>query len=130
MTGSNHFDAGLRRGRSRGAGRWLPFLVVALIGAFAAVFAFRIAADADDTRARGAMELRAEWRARDFERKLGILADPVQAMAILLTAVAKVSPDLFHRFAAGAHTQTHPLHRLARAPRPPRPKTPSPTGAR
>ncbi len=129
MTASNHFDAGLRRGRSRGAGRWLPFLVVALIGAFAAVFAFRIAADADDTRARGAMELRAEWRARDFERKLGILADPVEAMAILLTSVAKVSPDLFHRFAAGSHTQTDPLRRLAWAPRVARQEPTSGTGA-
>jgi signal transduction histidine kinase len=117
MTALDDFVDGLRGGRGRGAGRWVPLIVVALIGAFAAVFAFRVAADADDTRVQGAMEVRAEWRARDFERKLGILADPVEAMAILLTSVAKVSPELFHRFAAGSHTQTDPLRRLAWAPR-------------
>src|SRR5713226_1522595 len=87
--------------RGRDVGRWVPFVIVALIGAIAAVVAFRIAADADDARVRGAMELRVEWRARDFERKLGILADPVNAMAILLTSAGTVSPDLFHRFASG-----------------------------
>jgi|SRR6266702_516020 len=84
MNSSSNFDNGLRHGRD--IARWVPFVIVALIGAIAAVVAFRIAADADDTRVHGAMELRAEWRARDLERKLGTLADPVEAMAILLAS--------------------------------------------
>src|SRR5437773_608585 len=115
MTSLDDIDDRLRHGR--GLGRWVPFVIVGLIGAIAAVVAYRIAADADDARVRGAMELRAEWRARDFERKLGILAEPVEAMAILLASVGNVSPDLFHRFAAGSHSQADPLRRLAWAPR-------------
>jgi len=117
MTSHGAFVNELPHRRGRDVGRWAPFLIVALIGAIAALVAFRWAADAEATRVRGAMELRAEWRARDFERKLGILADPVGAMAILLTSVGTVSPDLFHRFAAGSHPQSHPLRRLAWAPR-------------
>src|SRR5437660_4052531 len=117
MTSFGNVDDGLRHGRARGLGHWVPFVIVGVIGAIAAVVAFRIAADADDARVRGAMELRAEWRARDFERKLGILAEPVEAMAILLASVGNVSPDLFHRFAAGSHSQADPLRRLAWAPR-------------
>jgi len=117
MTSHGAFVNELPHRRGRDVGRWAPFLIVALIGAIAALVAFRWAADAEATRVRGAMELRAEWRARDFERKLGILADPVGAMAILLASVGTVSPDLFHRFAAGSHPQSHPLRRLAWAPR-------------
>jgi signal transduction histidine kinase len=104
------------RGRARGVARWLPFVIAALVGAIGAVIAFRIAADADETRVRGAMELRAEWRARDVERKLHILANPVAAMAVLLASMETVDPDLFHRFAEQSHTLADPLRRLAWAP--------------
>src|SRR6266851_7147087 len=129
MTSPGAFVDELPHRRGRDVGRWAPFLIVALIGAIAALVAFRWTADADAARVRGAMELRAEWRARDFERKLGILADPVGAMAILLTSVGTVSPDLFHRFAAGSHPQSHPLRRLAWAPRVVRQEPTAGTGA-
>src|SRR5579863_4832096 len=66
--------SGSRGGR---IARWLPFAVVALVGALGAAATYYVAAETDDARIRGAMELRAEWRALDFERKLRILANPV-----------------------------------------------------
>src|ERR1041384_3837747 len=97
-TGDAHRGGGSTSADAHSIGRWLPFIVVALLGIIGAYIAFRVATDADDVRLRGAMELRAEWRARDFERKLRILANPVEAMAILLASQQSVEADEFHRF--------------------------------
>jgi PAS domain S-box-containing protein len=88
-----------------------------LIGASAAMAAFRIASEAEHARIRGVIELRAEWRARDVERKLGIFANPVEAMAVLFASEETMNGDLFNRFAATSHTAGDPLRRLAWAPR-------------
>jgi PAS domain-containing protein len=63
------------------------------------------------------MELRAEWRARDFERKLYLLTNDVEAMAVLLASEKTPDSGLFDRFAARSHQTGDPLQRLIWAPR-------------
>jgi hypothetical protein len=76
VTSPPDLDAKLPFGRGR-LGRWVPLIIIALIGAIGATAAFHIAVETDDVRIRSVLELRAEWRARDFERKLDTLADAV-----------------------------------------------------
>ena len=117
MNSSAEPGSELLRRRWQRIARWLPFAIVALIGVAGAIAAQRMAVATDDVRIRGVMELRAEWRARDFERKLDLLASDVNAMAVLLASEKTIDPTLFERFAARSHQAGAPLQRLVWAPR-------------
>jgi PAS domain S-box-containing protein len=111
------FAIGFLRRRGYCIARWLPLAIVALLGAAGAATAYQIATRNDDLRIRGVMELRAEWRARDFERKLYLLANDIEAMAILQASEQTPDAGLFDRFAAQSHQAGDPLQRLIWAPR-------------
>src|SRR5687767_9948635 len=112
MTALESIDIKSTQGWPRRARHWAPFVIVSLIGASGAFAAFHIASEAEDAHTRGVIELRAEWRARDFERKLGMFANSVEAMASLVASGETVNPEVFHRFAAHSYQAGDPLRRL------------------
>lgn len=94
-----------------------PILITALVGALASGGAWYAACGADDARIRGVLELRAEWRARDLERKLQQSTNSVQALATLVGIQHDADPEFLQRFASNAHRSTGPIRRLGWAPR-------------
>lgn len=62
------------------------------------------------------LELRAESRARDFERKLVIANEPLEALAIFIATQNEVKPEEFHRFARLGHGPDDPNSALVWAP--------------
>src|SRR5688572_18576338 len=116
MTSPSDLAAKLPLGRGY-IGHWLPLIIVALIGAIGASAVFYIAAETEDARIRSVLEFRAEWRARDFERKLDTLADSVHATSVMFASTENVDPELFRRFAARSYEPGDPLRRLVWASR-------------
>jgi len=105
-------------------GSLYPLIIVALVGVCGAIVSFWLTSAADHARIRSALELRAEWRARDFEHKLRILANPIEALAALLAASDRLDAGLFQRVASRSHAPNDPLRRLVWAPRVVRSQTP------
>jgi PAS domain S-box-containing protein len=83
--------------------RWAQVAALAIVGVILSVVMFRIAKSADSARIEGALEFRAEWRARDIERKLLVAGKSAEALAIYLSAGGEISAARFHHFARLAH---------------------------
>ncbi len=77
--------------------------VAVVVGVVLSAMAYVLARRSDDERVQTALELRAEWRARDFERKLTLSAYPVQILAPLIAAQDDFNPGVFYRFVRLAH---------------------------
>src|SRR5256885_14887555 len=88
---------------NRRLGRWVPSLAIAVTGIVITLAAFYFAGHADEARIRGGFDLRAEWRARNFERRLQLAMDSLQAMAIYISVQDKVSVANFREFARLGH---------------------------
>ncbi len=74
-------------------------LGIALAGAACSTGAYFLARNADDARVRAVLDLRAEWRARDFERKLSLAVNDVGALAALMMTEGAVDAATFTRYA-------------------------------
>jgi PAS domain S-box-containing protein len=77
--------------------------VVAIVGALMSVAVFGLAQKLDMARVRGTLELRAEWRARDFEHKLDIASESVEALADYVAVQTTLDRDALRRFSHLAH---------------------------
>jgi CHASE1-domain containing sensor protein len=78
--------------------RWIAFIAIVVIGVAVSLLAYTLARRADEARVDSVLQSRAEWRARDFEHKLRLAADPIAILAPLIAAQDDFSPALFHRF--------------------------------
>ena len=98
--------------------RWrqaVPPLILA-IGTGLSLFVFYEATITDDARVRSVLELRAEWRASDFDSKISDAAVPVEALAISIAAHPNSSAAEFHHLALQARGDD-PIAGLAWWPR-------------
>jgi PAS domain S-box-containing protein len=107
----------LKRARRSRRARALQVAVLALSGICLSVSASYLARRADDDRVRSVLEARAEWRARDLERKLAAAGRSAEALAIYLTAQGEVTAAQFHTFARLAHDPADADTALYWAPR-------------
>jgi PAS domain S-box-containing protein len=98
--------ADLRSSPSRRLTRRLQVIALAVAGIIASFVAYELAKQSDYDRIKGVLELRAEWRARDIERRLAMAAKSAEALAIYLAADRSVTAERFHEFAQMAHDQT------------------------
>jgi len=80
----------------------LSILVLAAIGIGLSLAAFSYARKIDVERVRAQLELRAEWRARDMERKIALGTDDIQAAASFLS-VSQPNRESFRDFVASIH---------------------------
>jgi len=71
-------------GRASPPARWIELVALAAAGVALSLAVFLVARAADDQRVRGALELRAEWRAQDFHRKLIHATDSLEALAVFI----------------------------------------------
>jgi PAS domain S-box-containing protein len=85
--------------------RWGQIAALAIAGVCLSFATYQLASRTDADRVRASLELRAEWRARDIERKLAFIDKGAAALAIYLAAEGNVSAKQFHAFARLAHTQ-------------------------
>lgn len=81
----------------RGA-RWLPALLIGVIGVGLSLTAFQVTRNLDDARVIEVLKLRADWRALDIEHKLLISTEAVQAMAAFIATQKHVDRQQFERF--------------------------------
>ena len=88
-----------RRSRAAQAG------AVAFAGIILSIAAYNGARLAEHDRVLGALELHAERRARDIERRLAVAGGSAEALAIYLAADGEVTAAQFHNFAQLAHDQ-------------------------
>ncbi|HEX3430953.1 MAG TPA: CHASE domain-containing protein [Rhizomicrobium sp.] len=108
-------------GKPNGSGaadvsRWWPALAVAAVGIVASLAAFTVARSADDGRIKGILDLRVEWRARDFERKILLSAESVRALAVHAAADDNFDSVAFHRVARLGHDPAEAITALDWAP--------------
>jgi PAS domain S-box-containing protein len=96
----------LIRARKRRRTRAAQVALLGLVGLVLSVMAFRIARLSDFDRVNGILELRAEWRARDMERKLAVAGKSAEALAIYLAAEGDMTAARFHRFARLTHDRS------------------------
>src|SRR5579862_3362763 len=78
--------------------RWAAVVAIIVSGAALSGFAYLFARQAENARVAGTLEFRAEWRARDFEHKLRLAADPAEILAPLIAAQDNFDPAVFRRF--------------------------------
>ncbi|MFI4985806.1 MAG: CHASE domain-containing protein [Alphaproteobacteria bacterium] len=74
----------------------------------------------DDGRVHAMLDLRAELRVRDIQRKIDGLINPLNQLAVLLDNQRDITRDDFQRFAQRAHQEVAPVNRLSWLPRVPR----------
>jgi diguanylate cyclase (GGDEF)-like protein len=94
-----------------------PVVIVASLGALASAAAWYAASQSDEARVRGVLELRAEWRARDLERKLQNSLASVEALAALARTQETVDGRLLRLFALQIRRPYDGTRRLGWAPR-------------
>ena len=81
--------------------RWRPLIAIVFIGVALSCLAFVLAQQADDRRVRTSLELRAQWRAQDFQAKLLAAAAPIEAIATYVNTNGNFTQEQFLRLAAG-----------------------------
>jgi len=86
-------------GRANSPARWVGLVALAAAGVALSVAVFLVARASDDQRVRGALELRAEWRAQDFHRKLIHATDSLEALAVFIETQDRLDGVAFHDFA-------------------------------
>jgi len=93
-----------------------PALLIVLVGIAVSSAAFILARRSDDAGIRAGFELRAEWRARDFERKLAVSVDSLQSLALVISLRSELSADEFQQAARLGHDQDDVNNALVWAP--------------
>jgi signal transduction histidine kinase/CheY-like chemotaxis protein len=96
---------------------WIAPAGVGIIGVALSCFAFWAAERADERRVRTALELRSEWRARDFEAKIRLAGEAVAVLAVAIAAGAPLDQEKFVQIATRARNGDAHVHSLQWAPR-------------
>src|SRR6202034_1812654 len=86
------------------------------VGTALSFLAFKFSRDLDNQRVSSMLDLRVEWRAQDFERKIAIAANDIESMAHHLATQGDVDATNFTRFAELAHSNADPVRALIWAP--------------
>jgi PAS domain S-box-containing protein len=103
-------------GRTPPLARWMPSLVVAVVGIALSLAVLVISQRVDDARIRSELELRAEWRAGGIERKIAVDVDSLEAVAIFVATQPNLAEADFHRFARLDHESDDSNSALVWAP--------------
>jgi PAS domain S-box-containing protein len=82
---------------------WLPSLVIAIVGVSLSLVIFAQTRNADEISARDDMELRVEWRTKDFEHKIRNATEGLEAVATLMSSQHTMDAATFHGFARLLH---------------------------
>ena len=96
---------------------WLAPLGVGIVGIGLSFLAFWLADRADNERVRSILEFRADWRTRDLEAKVWLTGNPVENVAIAMTANRLTTLDEFKQIATHARHGLSHINTLQWAPR-------------
>jgi signal transduction histidine kinase len=96
---------------------WLAPLGAGVVGIALSLLAFWLAERADMERVRSTLEFRADWRTRDLEAKVRLTGNPVENVAIAMTANEFLRPAEFQQVAAHARHGLSHINSLQWAPR-------------
>jgi PAS domain S-box-containing protein len=96
----------------RAVSRWMPLLGVALIGVIVSCGTFVLVRNADKARVESVLDLQADWRARDFERKIRNAVEPIQALVVYVASEDEIDQGKFQRFARQVHAAEDPTRSL------------------
>ncbi|HWA47109.1 MAG TPA: CHASE domain-containing protein [Dongiaceae bacterium] len=96
---------------------WLAPLAAGIVGIVLSCCAFWLAERADMDRVRNILEFRADWRTRDLEAKVRLTGNPVENVAIAMTANQFLRPNEFQQVAAHARHGLSHINSLQWAPR-------------
>ncbi len=99
---------------------WGALAAVVALGLAATAVVYRIVESADAARVSAALDLRAEWRAKDTEHKIDVAAVPVRAVATYIASQAQIGSREaaeFRRFVLQAPGDTAPIRSIAWVPR-------------
>ncbi len=102
--------------RARISKSWWVLLAVAAAGIAISTGVLFLARNLEEARVRSVLNLRAEWRASDFDHKLALAVNDLGALAALMTAQAPVDAATFGRFAELVHGPTDSYSSLLWAP--------------
>jgi PAS domain S-box-containing protein len=91
-------------------------IAITVIGLALSGLAFWLARQADDRRVQSYLELRAQWRAQDFQAKLLAAAAPLEAIATYVNTNDNFTPEQFLRLAAGTRDNGDTTRVFAWAP--------------
>src|SRR5262245_12507278 len=95
---------------------WLAPLGAGIVGIALSILAFWLAERADMERVRSTLEFRADWRTRDLEAKVRLTGNPVENVAIAMTANPWPRPAEFQQIAAHARHGLGHINALQWAP--------------
>ena len=79
--------------------RWLPVVLIAVIGMVLSVTGFEIAQQADTARVRGALTLKAAADTENIAQSLVLAAHGADAMAVFMAAMGTITAGRFHHAA-------------------------------
>ena len=96
---------------------WLVPAAILLAGAAVSVVAYWAAETADWRRINQTLELRSEWRARDFEANVRLAGNATENIAAAIAADAPLDPARFDMIATQARHQLAHVNALQWAPR-------------
>src|SRR4029077_1598920 len=91
----------------------IAFVAIGAIGVVCSLLVFDAERRADDAHVQALLELRGEWRARDFEYKIRRDVDSVGILANYIAVEDKLDANSFHRFAQLRHTDSDPKSALS-----------------
>ena len=101
----------MRKGISLAAA--IALVAIGALGVVCSLLVFDAERAADDARVQALLELRVEWRARDFEYKIRRDVDSVGVLANYISAQDNLDAKSFHRFAQLRHTENDPKSALS-----------------
>jgi len=91
----------------------IALVAIGALGVVCSLLVFDAERRADDARVQALLELRVEWRARDFEYKIRRDVDSVGVLANYISAQDNLDAKSFHRFAQLRHTDNDPKSALS-----------------
>jgi PAS domain S-box-containing protein len=91
----------------------IGLVAIGALGVVCSLLVFDAERRADDARVQALLELRVEWRARDFEYKIRRDVDSVGVLANYIAAQGNLDAKSFHRFAQLRHAENDPESALS-----------------
>jgi PAS domain S-box-containing protein len=91
----------------------IALVAIGAIGVVCSLLVFDAERRADNARVQALLELRVEWRARDFEYKIRRDVDSVGVLANYIAVEDNLDAKRFHRFAQLRHTENDPASALS-----------------
>src|SRR6202035_3029531 len=91
----------------------IALVAIGALGVVCSLLVFDAGRRAEDARVQALLELRVEWRARDFEYKIRRDVDSVGVLANYIAAQGNLDAKSFHRFAQQRHPDNDPKSALS-----------------